>query len=141
MYTHETQVRVRYGETDQMNYLYYGNYALYFEVGRTESLRSLGFAYKALEERGIGLPVIKLESEYLRPAFYDDLITIKTRLEALPMGSEITFISELFNEKGKLLNRGKVTLVFYDMHLKKKTSMPEDLKAALLPFFEIADNL
>jgi acyl-CoA thioester hydrolase len=136
MYIHETQIRVRYGETDQMNYLYYGNYALYYEVGRTESLRSLGFSYKALEESGIGLPVVKLESEYFRPAFYDDLITVKTRLESLPEGSEITFISELFNEKGKLLNRGKVTLVFYNMHLKKKTDIPSDLKATLALYFQ-----
>ncbi len=136
MYLHENQVRVRYGETDQMNYLYYGNYALYYEVGRTESLRSLGFTYKSLEESGIMLPVVKLESEYFRPAFYDDLITIKTRLETLTDTPEITFISELFNERGKLLNRGKVTLVFYDNVAKKKTQMPQPLKEALKPYFE-----
>jgi len=136
MYTHETQVRVRYGETDQMGYLYYGNYALYYEVGRTESLRSLGFSYKGLEEMGIMLPVIKLESEYFRPAFYDDLITIKTSLQQLPETAAITFISELFNEKGKLLNRGTVTLVFYDNQNKKKVQMPADLYAALAPYYK-----
>ncbi len=136
MYLHETQVRVRYGETDQMGFLYYGNYALYYEVGRTESLRSLGFTYKGLEESGIMLPVIKMEAEYFRSAFYDDLITIKTRLEKIPTGSEITYISELYNERGKLLNRGSVTLVFYDSVQKKKTLMPQALQEALEPYFE-----
>lgn len=135
MYTHETQLRVRYGETDQMGYLYYGNYALYYEVGRTESLRSLGFSYKGLEAEGVMLPVVNLQSEYFRPAFYDDLITIKTSLQQLPEKAEITFVSELFNEKGKLLNRGTVTLVFYDSVNKKKTLMPEALYKALAPYY------
>lgn len=135
MYTHETQIRVRYGETDQMGYLYYGNYALYYEVGRTESLRSLGFSYKGLEAAGVMLPVVNLQSEYFRPAFYDDLITIKTSLQQLPEKAEITFVSELFNEKGKLLNRGTVTLVFYDSRNKKKTVMPEALYKALAPYY------
>jgi len=136
MYIHETQLRVRYGETDQMGYLYYGNYALYYEVGRTESLRSLGFSYKGLEEIGIMLPVVHLQSEYFRPAFYDDLVTIRTRLEQLQEKSEITFVSELFNEKGKLLNRGRVTLVFYDKAQKKKTLMPQSLYDALAPYYQ-----
>lgn len=136
MYTHEVQIRVRYGETDQMGFIYYGNYALYYEVGRTEALRNLGFTYRGLEEKGIMLPVIKLESTYLRAAHYDDLITVKTRLETLPLQSEITFISELFNEKGKLINRGEVTLTFYDSRAKKKTKMPIALREALVPFFD-----
>lgn len=136
MYIHETQLRVRYGETDQMGYLYYGNYALYYEVGRTESLRSLGFSYKGLEAEGVMLPVINLQSQYFRPAFYDDLITIKTSLQQLPETAEITFVSELFNEKGKLLNRGTVTLVFYDSQNKKKISMPDSLYKALAPYYE-----
>ncbi|HRP88464.1 MAG TPA: thioesterase family protein [Edaphocola sp.] len=135
MYIHETKLRVRYGETDQMGYLYYGNYAQYYEVGRAEAIRALGSSYKELEARGIMMPVIKLESEYFRPAFYDDLITIKTRLEAIPEQSDITFISELFNEKGKLLNRGTVTLVFYDNETKKKTCIPNDLKLQLQQYF------
>lgn len=135
MYTHETQLRVRYGETDQMGYLYYGNYALYYEVGRTESLRSLGFSYKGLEAEGVMLPVVNLQSEYFRPAFYDDLITIKTSLQQLPEKAEITFVSELYNEKGKLLNRGTVNLVFYDSLNKKKTLMPEALFKALAPYY------
>jgi acyl-CoA thioester hydrolase len=135
MYTHTTQVRVRYGETDQMGYLYYGNYALYYEVGRTEAIRSLGLSYKEMEENGVALPVIKCESRYLRPAFYDQLITIKTMVKTLPEKSEICFETELYNEKNKLLNVGITTLVFYDIHLKKKTSAPSALIEKLSPFF------
>ncbi len=135
MYIHETQLRVRYGETDQMGFLYYGNYALYYEVGRTEALRNLGFSYKGLEERGVMLPVVRMEVEYFRSAYYDDLITIKTHMPHLPTGPEIIFVSELYNEKGKLLNRGKVTLVFYDWNNKKKMAMPDDLREVLAPYY------
>src|SRR6186713_1030190 len=120
MYTSETQIRVRYGETDQMGFLYYGNYALYYEVGRAESIRQLGFTYRQLEELGIQMPVVELHTQYLRPALYDDLITVKTILKELPDGPKIAFHSELYNEAGLLLNKGLVTLVFYDPTNKKK---------------------
>jgi acyl-CoA thioester hydrolase len=109
MVSYETKIRVRYGETDQMGYLYYGHYALYYEVGRADWLRSLGFAYKALEESGIIMPVVKLVSNYLRPAKYDDLLTVRTILKEKP-GQKIILHCEISNEKGKLLNTGSVTL-------------------------------
>ncbi len=84
MYESTTQVRVRYGETDQMGYLYYGYYALYYEVGRAEAIRQLGFTYKELEDMGIVMPVAELNAKYLRPALYDNLITVKTILKELP---------------------------------------------------------
>jgi len=84
MYTHESQIRVRYGETDQMGYCYYGNYAQYYEVGRVEALRDLGFAYKSLEEDGIMLPVLDFQIKYLKPAHYDDLLTIRTIIRKEP---------------------------------------------------------
>src|ERR1700754_1391147 len=84
MFTSETQVRVRYAETDQMNVVYYGNYAQYFEVGRVESIRQLGFSYKDLESTGIIMPVVEMNVKYLRPARYDDLLTIRTTLRELP---------------------------------------------------------
>src|ERR1700754_2764458 len=114
MYTATTQIRVRYGETDQMGYLYYGNYALYYEVGRAEAIRQLGFTYRQLEEMGVMMPVVELRSQYLRPALYDDLITVKTILKELDGGSKIEFHVELFNEQEQLLNKGVVSLVFYD---------------------------
>ena len=83
MYEHVTSVRVRYAETDQMDIVYYGNYAQYFEVGRAECIRELGFTYKKMEEMGVRMPVVSMEAEFLRPAHYDDLITIKTLLKEL----------------------------------------------------------
>ena len=136
MYVSETHLRVRYAETDQMGFLYYGRYAEYYEVGCAEAIRALGFSYKELEEKGIMMPVVKLESIYLRSARYDDLITIRTTLKELPAGSSISFHSELFNEAGKLLNTGVTTLVFYDPIAQKKTLMHPELQSRLEPFFK-----
>ncbi len=135
MYVSTTQIRVRYGETDQMGYLYYGNYALYYEAGRAEAIRQLGFTYRQLEELGVFMPVIELKSQYYRPALYDDLITVKTILKELPEGSKIVFHSELYNEAGQLLNRGTTTLVFYDPKERKKVSIHPELLHRLQPFF------
>lgn len=135
MYEATTQVRVRYGETDQMGYLYYGYYALYYEVGRAEAIRQLGFTYKELEEIGIMMPVVELNAKYFRPALYDDLITVKTILKELPDGSKIQFHSELYNEQQQLLNKGVTTLVFYDPKAKQKVNMPDALLDRLRPFF------
>src|SRR5687768_14814630 len=100
MYTSETQIRVRYGETDQMGFLYYGYYALYYEVGRAEAIRQLGFTYRELEALGIQMPVVELHARYLRPALYDDLITVRTILKELPESPKIEFHTELYNETG-----------------------------------------
>lgn len=136
MYEATTHIRVRYGETDQMGYLYYGNYALYFEVGRTDAIRELGLTYKEMEENGIIMPVAEVNIKYIRPALYDDLITVKTIIKELPIGSKIDFHTELYNEKGKLLNVGVTTLAFYDPVKKKTVEMPELLRSRLMPFFE-----
>lgn len=137
MYEHLTTVRVRYTETDQMDIVYYGNYAQYFEVGRAECIRDLGFTYKKMEEMGVRMPVVKLECNFLRPAHYDDLITIKTVLKEMPLKHEIEFNHEVFNEKRKLLTTGKVTLFFIDIKTGKRTVMPAEFKAKLYPFFEV----
>ncbi|MCF8450089.1 MAG: acyl-CoA thioesterase [Taibaiella sp.] len=135
MFSATTQIRVRYGETDQMGYLYYGNYALYYEVGRAEAIRQIGFTYRQLEEMGVMMPVAELNSRYFRPALYDDLITVKTILKELSEGSKIQFHTELYNEKGELLNKGVTTLVFYDPKEKKTINMPEELYKRLVPHF------
>lgn len=136
MYTSTTQIRVRYGETDQMGYLYYGYYALYYEQGRTEAIRQLGFTYRELEAQDIMMPVTAMNAKYYRPALYDDLITVKTIIKALqPDSPEIKFHSELYNESGKLLNESVVTLVFYDMKAKKKTNLPQAMYEKLKAFF------
>jgi acyl-CoA thioester hydrolase len=136
MYSSTTQIRVRYGETDQMGYLYYGFYALYYEVGRAEAIRELGFSYRQMEEMGVMMPVIELNAKYYRPALYDDLITVKTILKELPESSSISFHSELYNEKGELLNKGITTLVFYDPKEKRRINIPYELYHRLEPFFK-----
>ena len=140
MYISSTQIRVRYGETDQMGFLYYGNYALYYEVGRAEAIRQLGFTYRELEDMGIQMPVIELNAQYFRPALYDDLITVKTLLKEIPIGTKIQFHSELYNEAGILLNKGITTLVFYDPVQKKKVSMHAELHRRLIPYFNTSEN-
>lgn len=136
MYTATTQIRVRYGETDQMGYLYYGFYALYYEQGRADAMRQIGLSYRELEAQGIMMPVIEMNAQYFRPALYDDLITVKTSVLLLEQDSkQIQFHSDLYNEAGKLLNKGIVTLVFYNPNTKKKINMPEALYQKLQPFF------
>ncbi|MET6998319.1 acyl-CoA thioesterase [Chitinophaga defluvii] len=136
MFISNTAIRVRYGETDQMGYLYYGNYALYYEVGRAEAIRELGFTYRELEEQGVIMPVAELNIKYYRPAFYDDLLTVKTILKVLPVNHKIQFHTELYNEKGELLNVGVTTLAFIDVQTKQKTALPAALKERLEPFFK-----
>ncbi|HEY4060703.1 MAG TPA: thioesterase family protein [Puia sp.] len=135
MFTSETQVRVRYAETDQMNIVYYGNYAQYFEVGRVESIRQLGFSYKDVESTGVIMPVIEFTAKFIRPARYDDLLTIRTVLKELPVDHRIEFNQEVYNEKGKLLTSGKVLLYFVKVHTMEKTVMPEEMARRLRPFF------
>jgi acyl-CoA thioester hydrolase len=135
MYEHITRIRVRYAETDQMDIVYYGNYAQYFEVGRAECIRDLGFTYKKMEEMGIRMPVVQMECRFLRPAHYDDLITIKTQLRELPEAHQIIFHHEVYNEANKLLTTGKVILYFIDSHTGKRTGLPPELKEALGKFF------
>ncbi len=135
MIQHETKIRVRYGETDQMGYLYYGNYAQYYEVGRAELIRSVGITYKSMEEHhGIMMPVTGMNIRYIRPALYDELLTIKTSLRHLP-DQFITFHYEIFNEAGKLVNGATVRLCFMDINTKRRISTPEYLRKELDHFF------
>lgn len=135
MFSAKFQKRVRYGETDQMGYLYYGNYAQYYEIGRAEMIRDLGLTYADMEAvHGVLMPVMSLNQRYVRPALYDELLTIKTTLRQLP-GKFITFHHEIFNEKNKLVNGGSVKLCFVDAKINKTISAPEYLLEKLRPFF------
>lgn len=126
MYTHKTELRVRYGETDQMKFAYYGIYAQYFEVGRVELLRSLGITYRELEEMGFALPVVNYNIDYKKPAFYDDKLTIETSIHEIP-NVKIVFNYKTINEKGDLLNTAETTLVFVDSDTGKPCLPPEIL--------------
>ncbi|WP_025144745.1 acyl-CoA thioesterase [Pedobacter jeongneungensis] len=134
MYSHSTKIRVRYGETDQMGYMYYGNYAQYYEVGRVEMLRSLGMSYSSMEADGIMMPVLELKCKYIKPALYDQEITVKTIVKTLP-GIRIFFEYELYNENEELINIGATTLVFVDMKKNKPTNPPENFMEKLSVFF------
>lgn len=134
MFVHETKVRVRYGETDKMGYCYYGNYAQFFEVGRVEALRALGVPYKDMENFGIMLPVREYNVQYYKPAFYDDLVTIKTSIKSLP-STKFRFDYETFNEKGEKLNEAHTTLIFVDMKTGKPTRPVSEVLEALAPYF------
>lgn len=136
MFIAETQIRVRYAETDQMNVVYYGNYAQYFEVARAESIRDLGFTYKEMEAMGVIMPVTELHCTFLRPANYDDLLTIKSTVKELPTDHKIEFHHEVYNEKKKLLTTGRIVLYFMEAATMKKTTMPEPLRKKLEPFFK-----
>ena len=130
----ETKIRVRYGETDQMGYVYYGVYAQYYEVGRVETLRKLGFSYKEIEERGILLPVSEFMINYLKPAFYDDEISIVTTVKEMP-GVKFTFEYECFNQRKELLNSGRVVLVFIDKNRNRPCAPPIWFVEKIMPLF------
>ncbi|MBN1252034.1 MAG: acyl-CoA thioesterase [Bacteroidales bacterium] len=125
MIVNNTNLRVRYGETDKMGYVYYGIFAEYYEVGRTELMREFGLTYKEIEKNGIMLPVVSMNIKYLKPAFYDDFLTIKTILEKVP-SIKIEFKYEIYNQNNELLNLGETTLVFVDEKTRKPRKAPED---------------
>jgi len=110
---HEVQVRVRYGETDQMRVVYHGSYVPYFEIGRVEWLRNKGVSYKSLEESGIALPIVSMHLNYKKPARYDDMLTINTKLKKYS-GVKIEFDCEIRNENEELLTTAHFILVFVD---------------------------
>jgi acyl-CoA thioester hydrolase len=131
----ETKVRVRYGETDKMGVVYHGNYAVFYEIGRTEALRQIGITYKSLEDNGVMMPVVSLNSKYIRSAKYDDELTIKTKMHAIT-GVRVPIEYEIYNEQKELINLGETTLVFIDMVTNKPTRCPEALAAKMNPYFE-----
>jgi acyl-CoA thioester hydrolase len=134
MYQTETVIRVRYGETDQMGYVYYGNYGQYYEIGRVEAMRELGLPYKIVEERGYIMPVLSLFVKYIKPAFYDDILTIKTAIKELP-DTRIKYYYEMNNEKQQLINIGETIHAFVKSDINKPAPAPDWLIEKLQPFF------
>jgi len=127
LYRHETSLRVRYAETDKMGYCYYGNYAQYFEVGRVEALRSLGYSYRALEDEGIGLPVKDFSINYKRPAKYDDELRIVTDIVSC-VGARIAFRYHIYVDPNPdAICTAETTLVFVDMQTGRPVKAPADM--------------
>ena len=135
MFVTETQIRIHYALTDQMGVVYYGHYAQFYEIGRTEAIRQIGYTYKEIEALGIIMPVVEIHSKFLRPAKYDDLITVKTTLREMPVHHKIIFYAEIFNEQDKLLNTGEVVLYFLDAKTMARCAMPEQLREKLSSYF------
>lgn len=134
MYIHETQVRVRYAETDKMGFVYYGNYPAYYEVARVEGFRALGIPYKEMEDAGVGMPVLNMTVNYHGPAKYDDLLTIKLIIPEMPR-ARMKFQYEIRNEDQKLINTGETTLAFMNMETGRPVKMPDRMKDAITPYF------
>jgi acyl-CoA thioester hydrolase len=134
MYSAETHIRVRYGETDQMGYVYYGNYAMYYEVGRVESLRQLGLTYKELEEMGVMMPVLENKSRFLSAALYDDSLKIVTTIREKPT-VRIKFDYDIFNGDGVLIHQGETILAFVDKKTGRPCRPPEVFQNILKPYF------
>ncbi|MFN8255158.1 MAG: thioesterase family protein [Bacteroidales bacterium] len=134
MVINDSKVRVRYGETDKMGYCYYGIYAQYFEIGRTDLMRKFGLSYRETEERGIMLPVLTLNVKYTKPALYDDELTIRTFLTKLP-SVRIEFLYEIYNQNNELLTTAETTLVFIDSTSRRPIKAPDDFIDKLAPFF------
>ena len=135
MFSSKTTIRVRYAETDQMGVVYHGNYAQFYEVGRAESIRELGYTYADIEKMGVIMPIVELHSKFIRPALYDDLLTIKTFLKELPLHHKIEFYQEVYNEKEQLLNTARVVLYFLEAKTMQKTTMPKHMLHKLESFF------
>lgn len=134
MYRHQTTIRVRYGETDQMGYVYYGHYASYFEVARVEALRSLGLSYKTMEAEGIMMPVLENHSYYYQPAVYDDLLRIEVIIQELPT-VRIAFKYKIYNEADMLIHEGETKLAFMRADSKRPCRPPAGMIALLKPYF------
>lgn len=135
MFEHRTTIRTRYSEVDRMGYVYYGNYATYFEVGRVEAMRELGISYAELEEAGIMMPVLRYEIDYKKPALYDELLTIITRVKEVPR-SRMNFEYETWNAKGELLNTAMTQLVFVDSKTMRPQRAPKVVLDAANKYLE-----
>lgn len=136
MFVYDHQLRVRYGDTDQMGYVYYGNYGYYYEQARSEAIRSWGVTYKEIEDSGTMMPITRMTCRFIHPALYDELLTIRTIIPAMP-GRLISFKYEVYNPSNILINQGETQLIFIDIHTKKVRSAPALVTEKLQPFFKL----
>ena len=131
----ETNIRVRYAETDQAGYVYYGNYAQYYEIARVETMRQLGLNYSEMEKNGVIMPVLSMQIKYIKPAFYDDLLKINTIIEEIPE-TRMLFKYEIFNQNGILINIGETVLTFISKETHRPCRAPAWFIKGLKPHFQ-----
>ena len=130
-----TSLRVRYAETDQMRYVYYGNYPMYYEVGRAQLMREIGFSYRHMEEEiGVMMPVLDMNIQYKGPGLYDEELSIEVTVAEMPI-TRMRFDYRIFNENKKCINEGHTTLAFVNRATSRPVRIPEVLKEALMPYF------
>ena len=134
MYKHQWKIRVSYADTDRMGYMYYGNYPKFYEVARVEALRNIGISYKELEDSGVILPVGDLKVKYIKPAYYDDLLTVVTIIDKQP-GVKFFFKYEIYNDKEELINVGETTLVFVDLETGRPCKPTKEITEIFTPYF------
>jgi acyl-CoA thioester hydrolase len=134
MYISETTVRVRYAETDRMGYVYYGNYAQYYEVGRVEALREIGSSYKEMEDNGVMLPVYTCDLRYIKSALYDDLLVIKTTIKEMPT-VRLSFEYEIYNQNNELINTGSTVLIFINKKNNRPCIAPQSFLEKIKKYF------
>lgn len=130
MFISYTKIRARYADVDQMGFVYYGNYAVYYEVGRTEAMRELGTSYKEMEEKGVIMPVYSMHCRFYKPALYDELMTVKTIIREIPR-TRMNFEYEVYNEKDTLINEGETVLVFVSKEHNRPMKIPAWFKEKL----------
>lgn len=126
MFSFDSNYRVCYGDTDKMGVVYYGNYPRFYEIGRTEMIRETWKSYREMEESGILLPARSLKINYLKPAYYDDLLTIRTIIKEVPK-VKFKLISQIYNQNNELINEGEVVLAFMNAETGRPCKAPEAL--------------
>lgn len=136
MFIYEHKLRVLYGDTDQMGYVYYGNYGYYYEQARVETVRSIGLTYKEIEESGTFMPITRMNIKYIRPAYYDELLTIKTIVPQMP-NRTIVFMYEVYNEKNILINQGETHMIFINAKTNRIIVAPDFIMDKFRPYFHV----
>ncbi len=130
MITRDIPIRVRYNETDQMGIVHHSNYIFYYEVARTELMRSLGTSYREMEERGALLVVRDVRSRFVAPAYYDEMLNVRVSIREMPT-VKVTFDFEIFNERGEHIHSGEVVLACVDKATRRPKRAPEWFVALL----------
>ena len=136
MFVYESKVRVRYIETDQMGIVHHANYAQYYELARTECFEACsGMSYATMEAEGVMLPILELQSKYLKPAYYNQVLTIKSIVKELP-SIRLNVEYEIYNEANELINTGKTTLVFVKKESRRPCQPPESFMKNVRQYFQ-----
>ncbi|MDR2287458.1 MAG: acyl-CoA thioesterase [Prevotellaceae bacterium] len=137
MYIYDVQIRTRYNETDKMGVIYHANYINYYEIARTEMLRNTCvYSYSEMEDAGIMMPVVEIQSKYILPAYYDENLTIRVLIKEMPT-AKITFFFEVFNEKQELLNTGMTVLAFMNSKTRRPCRPPQKLIDCMKNYFKV----